>query len=476
MPQESRASTGILDVGFDTPKRPGRRNPWCASVDMASDLAELLQVMLADKTEFHVGWLSALAAPSVCITSLDDIRRLDSQDISVLPVPPLVKAVFRKMLAHEREKAEEQEMILKSTDARKRAFFAPLRDRQMQPPTAESKFFQDTKRYRLIVAREEIQAAVRIVAHKIESWGKGERIVIVGILKGAFMLMSDLCRQLSRPYSVYFIEASSYKNEQSQGAMEVTKELSKSKFVEPIGKVPHKIVLVDELLDNGKTMHDVKQFLLNNLGGTHTETDILTVCLFNKKRDRAYPEADITGIRDLPDLWLVGYGLDDRGTKRGWTELFAMPKVTMVETSKKEEVDKLLAVLDDDGVLTAPHDFAGIELSHSLKKRHRACGLDAQGSHVRPSLEVPNTSRVTSKAGLESILASIPTVKGRYEQELLFSFVQENVTLVPEDEMFYGNNQVYAELRWNIRYQLELSARRFGLRGPEPLLDSGNSW
>ena len=54
-------------------------------------------------------------------------------------------------------------------------------------------------------------AGVRIVAHRIETWAKGERIVLVGILKGAFMLVSDLCRTLVRPYSVYFVEASSYK-------------------------------------------------------------------------------------------------------------------------------------------------------------------------------------------------------------------------------------------------------------------------
>jgi hypoxanthine phosphoribosyltransferase len=441
-------------------------------VDTSGTLGEFFQAMLPDKAEFHAGWVSELAAPSVCVTALDDVRRLDLEDINALPVPPLVKGVFRKLLLHEQEKSEAQQAILQSTDARKRAFFAPLRDRKMQPPTAGSKFFQDTKRYRLIVAREEIEAGVRIIAHKIESWAKGERVVLVGILKGAFMLMSDLCRTLVRPYSVSFVEASSYKDDQTQGDVSIVGEFSRSKFFDPIGKVPHKIVLVDELVDNGKTMHDMKQYFLKQLADSHTETDILTVCLFSKKRDRKYPDADITGIMNLPDLWLVGYGLDDRGTKRGWTELFAMPKVTMVETNEKDEVDKLLAVLDDDAILMSPHDFAGIELSHSHKARHRVCGLDTQGSHARPNLEVPNTSRVTSKAELESILATIPTVKGKYEQDLHFSFFHNTLALVVEDEIFYGNNQVYAELRCSIRNNLEVSARRFGLQGPGPVLGS----
>merc|ERR1719254_97839 len=115
----------------------------------------------------------------------------------------------------------------------------------------------------------------------------------------------------------------------------------------------------------------MKQHLLKKLSATHTDKDILTVCLFSKKRERNWPEADITGITDLPDLWLVGYGLDDRGTKRGWPELFAMPKVKLVDTIEKEEVDKLLRHLDDDAVLTSSLIFGGYELpcQQSLKYR-----------------------------------------------------------------------------------------------------------
>merc|ERR1719329_897150 len=103
----------------------------------------------------------------------------------------------------------------------------------------------------------------------------------------------------------------------------------------------------------------MKQHLLKSLSATHTDNDIVTACLFSKERKRVYADADITGIKDLPDLWLVGYGLDDRGTKRGWSELFAVPKVKIVSSITEEEVQKLVNVLDDDGVLTQQHVFAG---------------------------------------------------------------------------------------------------------------------
>lgn len=84
--------------------------------------------------------------------------------------------------------------------------------------------------------------------------------------------------------------------------------------------------MVDELLDNGHTMHAMLKHLMGTLG--LARSDIATVCLFSKEQeDRpAHFEADITGLPGLPQLWLVGYGLDDCGTKRGWTELFAKPK------------------------------------------------------------------------------------------------------------------------------------------------------
>lgn len=58
-------------------------------------------------------------------------------------------------------------------------------------------------------------------------------------------------------------------------------------------------------------------------------------------------EADIIGVPNLPDLWLVGYGLDDRGTKRGWSELFAIPKVKIVDTFDVEDVAAQVTYIDN---------------------------------------------------------------------------------------------------------------------------------
>lgn len=435
----------------------------------ADSLEDLLRATLPDKEPFFGEWLAALAAPAVCITSLHDVKRLGSEDISSLPVPPLVKGALRGVLAREQDKAKEQQAVLAFTSARARAFLAPLRDRHMQPALAGSKYFQDVRNYRLILTREEIEAGVRIVAHRIETWCKGERVVLVGILKGAFMFMSDLCRALTRPYSVYFVEASSYDEGRTQGGVKIAAPLSASKFTDATTRAPHKIVLVDELLDNGKTMQDMKQHFLDSLADSHSEHDILTACLFSKQRSRELPEADITGIPNLPDLWLVGYGLDDRGTKRGWTELFAMPKLKIVSTIQRDEVEKLLAHLDDSAMITEPHVFAGFELTCNLKQRYRVKGIDVQSGHARDrgmlSLEASPLADIASKADIERAVAGLAIVKGQYEHELHFAFIPEHLSLVPEDAIFYGNNLIYAEMRCRLRKHIASAARRCGVQG-----------
>lgn len=433
----------------------------------ATDLESMLRAALPDKESFFADWLKALAHPNVCITSLDDLKRLGLEDIPGLPVPPLVKGIFRDIIKQNMKKASDSQAVLEATAARARAFLAPLRDRNMQPPLAGSKYFQEQKNMRLILTDEEVQAGVRIVAHRIETWCKGERIVLVGILKGAFMFMSDLCRAMTRPYSVYFVEASSYKEGRTQAEkVQVSSDISKAKFVDPNTKDKHKIVLIDELLDNGKTMLDMKKHILEELHETHTENDILTVCLFSKDRPRECPEADVTGIPNLPDLWLVGYGLDDRGTKRGWTDLFAVPKVKIVGTIDAAMVQQLLDALDDNGTLTKPHIFNGFELPCDTKQKYRVSGLDTQGALARSNLRLQGEeTRVKSKADIKASLEAVQVVKGKYEHEIHFAFIAEKMHLVPEDEIFYGNNQIYAQMRCRLRKSIQGSAHRCGVTG-----------
>jgi len=448
---------------------PGKKKlrPHNSLPESCPGLAELLKAALPDKEAFFSEWIAALASPAVCVTSIEDVKRLDPIDISSLPVPPLVKGVFRDVLSREEAKDSEQQKVLLETTARAKKFLALQRDRNMQPPLAGSKYFQDQKNYRLILTKEELEAGIRIVARRIETWSKGERIILVGILKGAFMMMSDLCRALSRPYSVYFVEASSYKEGRIQGqGVEISSELASAKFCDATTKKPHKVVLVDELIDNGQTMYDMKQHFLQSLKATHGEDDILTVCLLSKQRERTCPEADITGIQNLPDLWLVGYGLDDRGTKRGWTELFAIPKVKIVETIEAKEVEALMEALDEKAVVTKPFVFNEFELTCNPKMKYRICGINVLTGQTHIDTSQPFN---LSKQDLQKTLSALQVVRGKYEHELEFAFIQEGRELVPEDSIFSGNTQVYAQMRCRLRKHISKDAKRFNVEGPGSL-------
>ena len=187
------------------------------------------------------------------------------------------------------------------------------------------------------MSRGDLARAVERVAREVERRCVGEKIVICGILKGAFVFVKDLSQELNRPNSIYFVEASSYSGQKQSDGVELLSRIVPSKFE------GRKILLVDELLDNGKTMDTMVTHLMRELGISRSQ--ILTCVLMSKDRPGRPKEweADITGIANLPDVWLVGYGLDDNGTKRGWPMLFACPKAPGVEMV---EADKIFN--DDD--------------------------------------------------------------------------------------------------------------------------------
>ncbi|EOD10129.1 hypothetical protein EMIHUDRAFT_248517 [Emiliania huxleyi CCMP1516] len=78
--------------------------------------------------------------------------------------------------------------------------------------------------------QEEIEIGVQRVADEIERRFLGEKIVLCGILKGAFIFITDLCRRLKRPYSVYFVEASSYVGQKQSAEVELLSRIVPSKF------------------------------------------------------------------------------------------------------------------------------------------------------------------------------------------------------------------------------------------------------
>jgi hypoxanthine phosphoribosyltransferase len=182
-------------------------------------------------------------------------------------------------------------------------------------------------KWKLIMTEELIDICVKYLAFLLNRTFKGHshKIVIAGILKGVCWVFSDLTKQLQFDHSVYFIDASSYHG-QEQGKVNIVNEISPEKFKDKT------VILLDELFDKGITMHTVSEFLRTKQGVER----VFTCALWSKKTENQLQVPDFLAFKDLPSVWLVGYGLDDNGEKRNWTDLFAAPKPPEIEKTEDD--------------------------------------------------------------------------------------------------------------------------------------------
>ena len=158
---------------------------------------------------------------------------------------------------------------------------------------------------RVVISSDEIKARVAGLAVEIEAdYANAERIILVGILKGAFIFLADLARELSIPHIVDFMAVSSYgTTTTSTGAVRLVLDLR-----EPIEN--EHVIIVEDIVDTGHTL----DYLVHTLKGRNPAS-IRTCALSRKKRAQLNVPIDYLGF-EIPDVWVVGYGLDYADTHR----------------------------------------------------------------------------------------------------------------------------------------------------------------
>ena len=151
---------------------------------------------------------------------------------------------------------------------------------------------------RILITEEAIQARVKELANEISKDLRGvESLYLVGILKGAFIFLADLARQLQIPHSVDFMALSSYGKSTTSGAVRILMDLR-----EPIEG--RHVMIVEDILDTGHTL----SYLYHILKGRNPAS-IRTCVLVRKRRESVEVPLDYLGF-EIPDVWVVGYGLD----------------------------------------------------------------------------------------------------------------------------------------------------------------------
>ncbi|NIS79799.1 MAG: hypoxanthine phosphoribosyltransferase [Anaerolineales bacterium] len=158
---------------------------------------------------------------------------------------------------------------------------------------------------RVLLSRETIQARVDEIAAEIEKdYEKRENLYLVGILKGAFIFLADLTRRLRIPHIVDFMAVSSYgKTTSSSGAVRILMDLRES--IEE-----RHVLIVEDIVDTGNTLS-----YLHHTLNERRPASLQTCVLLKKEREQAGVPIDYLGF-EIPDVWVVGYGLDFADTHR----------------------------------------------------------------------------------------------------------------------------------------------------------------
>ena len=172
------------------------------------------------------------------------------------------------------------------------------REGTLGPPAPDRRTVHDDIET-ILISEQDLARRIAELAQHLRAEYAGKDLVLIGVLKGAIMFMTDLARALRLPLEMDFMAVSSYGNAtQSSGVVRITKDLDSS--IEG-----RNVLVVEDIVDSGMTL----RYLLENLRGRGPAS--LRVCaLLNKHVARkADVEVDLVGF-DIPDRFVVGYGLD----------------------------------------------------------------------------------------------------------------------------------------------------------------------
>lgn len=152
---------------------------------------------------------------------------------------------------------------------------------------------------RIIISEEEIKAAVKKAGEMINSSYDGTPILLVSILKGSFVFLADLCREISVPCEVGFMVAKSYyEGTQSSGKVKITMDLQQD-----ISK--YHVIIIEDIIDTGRTLNDIVKLLKSR-----NPISLKVVTLLDKPDRRVVDFKADYSLFIIPDLFVIGYGLD----------------------------------------------------------------------------------------------------------------------------------------------------------------------
>ena len=157
----------------------------------------------------------------------------------------------------------------------------------------------NSKIKRVVITEEEIREAIKKAGKAIDASYDGRPILLVSVLKGAFIFMSDLCRAISVPCEIGFMCAKSYyQGTNSSGVVQITMDLDAD-----ISK--YHVIIVEDIVDTGRTLSDIVKLLKGR-----NPLSLRVVALLDKPSRRIVDFQPDMSLFTIPDFFVIGYGLD----------------------------------------------------------------------------------------------------------------------------------------------------------------------
>ena len=157
-----------------------------------------------------------------------------------------------------------------------------------------------------MLSETEIRNRVSEMADRINRDYSGKKPILIGILKGSFVFLADLARDLDIEHEIDFMMVSSYDDDPHEsGNVKLILDLSRNISGEDV-------IIVEDIVDSGKTLNYIYHNLLMR------KPNSLEIVTLLDKTERREIELDIRYIGfEIPNRFVVGYGLDDAGMFRG---------------------------------------------------------------------------------------------------------------------------------------------------------------
>ncbi|MEO0129480.1 MAG: hypoxanthine phosphoribosyltransferase [candidate division WOR-3 bacterium] len=150
----------------------------------------------------------------------------------------------------------------------------------------------------ILIKEEDIRKRIKEIGLEINNDYKNKNPILIGVLKGSFVFLADLLRELNIPVEIDFLGISSYTGTKSSGVVRITQDLS-------LNIEDRDIILIEDIVDSGRTL----DYIINNLKTRKPRS--IAVCTLLNKKDARVIEVPLTYIGfNIPKVFVVGYGLD----------------------------------------------------------------------------------------------------------------------------------------------------------------------